>query len=74
MYGTLQNNTFIKAPNPIRITIFNPTDEQYEQHGYKPTVEEPLPEYDPETQELVENSYEADGVIHIAYKAVTKEE
>lgn len=74
MYGHLQNNMFIEAPNPIRITIFNPTAEQYAQHGYKPTVEDPLPQYDPETQELVEASYEADGVIHIAYKAVTKED
>lgn len=43
--------------------IANPTDEQLSKFGFKPLVEEDIPEYDPETQYL-ETSY-IDGEDYI---------
>ena len=53
--GTLQY-----APNPIRVVIANPTDEQYKEFGYSEVVETIPPEYNPETQYLTYR-YEKQG-------------
>lgn len=49
MYADLINGNIVKAPNIIRgeeFTVINPTDEQYEEYGYKLVVETPQPEYE----------------------------
>lgn len=49
------------APNPLKITVANPSDELYEQFGWLPVIETDPPEYDPETQYLVNHWEEIDG-------------
>ena len=54
-YYTLVNGVPKELPNPIKVTISNPTKEQYEFLGYKPKTyreEENKPEFDIETQYL----------------------
>lgn len=57
-YYTLINGVPKELPNPIKMTISNPTKEQYEYFGYKPKTyrEEETPEYDIETQ-YIETKY-----------------
>ena len=43
-----------KAPNPLKITISNPTDERYRYEGYLEKKYTPIPVYDPETEILIE--------------------
>lgn len=44
----------VDAPNPLKITISNPSDKRYRAEGYLEKKYTPMPEYDPETQELIE--------------------
>lgn len=48
------------APNPMKVTIANPSDGEYKHFGWLPVVETPKPEYDPETQ-YVTPYYEQEG-------------
>ena len=54
MYGKLVNNRFQTAPKVLKLTISNPTNEQYEDFGYKELFVDDEPEYNPETQYLTE--------------------
>lgn len=53
--GTCEN-----APNPLKITIANPSDERYRYEGYLEKRYTDAPEYNPETQYLAE-SWVQDG-------------
>ena len=44
----------VNAPNPLRITVANPSDERYRFEGYLEKRYTEPPEYDPETQYLTE--------------------
>ncbi len=59
-----------EAPNPIKVTISNPTKEQYKMFGYdvKTCREEEKPEYNPETQYLEEKEIETDTEFIITYE------
>ena len=53
MYAKLENNTLIPAPHRIVLSgmqIFNPTEEQLSQAGYKPVTETPMPDDAPDGQ------------------------
>ena len=54
-YYTLQDGILSELPNPIKVTISNPTKKLYEQFGYNPKALriEAEPEYDIETQYLM---------------------
>lgn len=54
-YYTLQDGILSELPNPIKVTISNPTKKLYEQFGYNPKALriESEPEYDIETQYLM---------------------
>ena len=54
-YYTLQDGILSELPNPIKVTISNPTKKLYEQFGYNPKTlrVEAEPEYDIETQYLM---------------------
>lgn len=54
-YYTLQDGILSELPNPIKVTISNPTKKLYEQFGYSPKTLriEAEPEYDIETQYLM---------------------
>ena len=50
----IRNGAYIKAPNPLRITVVNPSDERYRYEGYLEMRYTEPPAHDPETQELIE--------------------
>ena len=54
-YYTLQDGAVSELPNPIKVTISNPTKALYEQFGYKPKElrTEAEPEYNAETQYII---------------------
>ena len=52
---------------PIKLHISNPTEEQLKFAGYKPIVEDEIPEYDEETQFLQEVYTETDTAIIKSY-------
>lgn len=61
MYAKIKSDGKIQtAPNPLRIVISNPTDVQYRERGWLPVVHIEPPEYNPDTQYVV-NHYELDG-------------
>lgn len=61
MYAKLKSNGQIQqAPNPLKVTISNPTDKQYEDFGYHKVVNTPAPAYDENTQ-YVNSHYEMQG-------------
>lgn len=49
------------APNPLKITVANPSDELYEQFGWMEVVETNPPEYDHDTQYLTSYYEEENG-------------
>lgn len=69
-YYTLVNGVPKELPNPIKVTVSNPTKEQYEYFGYKPKTyrEEDIPEYNPETQYLETTYVETDAEIIKTYE------
>ena len=70
-YYTLVNGVPKELPNPIKVTVSNPTKEQYEYFGYKPKLyneEEIEPEYNPETQYLEIMYVEKDNEIVKTYE------
>lgn len=71
----LPDGTIDFAPTTMRIMITNPTDEQYESQGYMRIEEDPIPEYDPEKEQISQKIYVAFGVIRkgwVIEKAVTE--
>ena len=53
MYAKIENNTLIPAPHRIVLSgmqIFNPTEDQLTQAGYKPVTETPMPDDAPDGQ------------------------
>lgn len=75
MLGKIINGEFKKYDGrPVSVYIANPTDEQLKLVGYKPLVEEEQPEYNEQTQILVEHYEETDENIIKSYKVVEIEE
>lgn len=65
MYGKIEDNKLIAAPSRIvlgNVQIFNPSDAQYEQAGYKELIYSNPPEYKPGFQ-LVQSWIEEDNSI-----------
>ena len=61
MYAKLKSDGQIqKSPNPLRLTIANPSDERLEYEGYHRVIESEQPSYDPDTQYITAR-YEMDG-------------
>lgn len=54
------NGRAMKAPNPLRIVISNPSDERYRYEGWLEKKYTEQPEYDPETQYVI-NHWVQDG-------------
>lgn len=52
------------APNPLRITIANPSAERYRSEGFLEKKYTDVPAYDPETQTVTE-SWEQDGAFAV---------
>jgi hypothetical protein len=73
-YYTLVNGVPKELPNPIKVTISNPTKENYEYFGYKPKTYNPekepavTPEYNPEKEYLKLEYEETDTEIVAIYK------
>lgn len=45
----------MKAPNPLRIVISNPSDERYRYEGWLEKKYTEKPKYDPDTQYITDN-------------------
>lgn len=74
VYGTIKDGEFVSVGKIIktdRRVIVNPTPEQYLECGYLPSIQDEIPEYDSETQELRHGTpYIEEGVIHRTYEVV----
>lgn len=69
-YYTLVDGKLTELPNPLKITIANPSVEQYKQFGYTPKtlVVEDEPEYDLGEEYLVAVYTETDDEIVQSWK------
>lgn len=61
MYAKLKSNGQLQsAPNPLKVTISNPSDAQYEMFGWHKVIPAIPPAYDVDTQ-YIECHYEMSG-------------
>ena len=60
------DGTCMKAPNPLRIVVSNPSDERYRYEGWLEKKYTDRPEYDPETQ-YVTDHLEQDGQFAVQH-------
>lgn len=69
-YYTLKEGKLTELPNPLKITIANPTVEQYKEFGYTPKrlIVEDEPEYDLGEEYLVAVYDENDDEIIQSWK------
>jgi len=74
-YGRIENGVFAEAPTVLRKVVTNPTEKEYAEFGYLPSVWDDAPEYDPEKERLIEGDPYTDesGVIHRCYVTVPLE-
>ena len=49
-----EDGSCMRAPNPLRIVIGNPSDERYRYEGWLEKKYSEKPEYDPETQYITD--------------------
>ena len=49
------DGTCMRAPNPLRITVSNPSDERYRYEGWLEKKYTDKPTYDPETQYITDH-------------------
>lgn len=69
MVAKLISGQLVQAPD--KVTIANPEESLLKAYlGYKEYTEDPQPEYDPETQRLIETYEETDTTITKHYAVV----